>query len=172
MNLALITAMTCDRVIGRDNGLPWRLPKDMRHFMRTTLGKPVIMGRRTFESMPGPLPRRTNIVLTSQLDYAAAGIEVAADFGAALDIAGRQCRREGVQTAFVIGGAPVYAAGLPLANRLHITWVAGEVEGDTWFPEVDWPCWEETASTPYPADAEHDHAFRIAIYDRIEPTAP
>lgn len=172
MNLALITAMTRDRVIGRDNGLPWRLPKDMRHFMRTTLGRPVIMGRRTLESMPGPLPRRTNIVLTRQPGYAAAGIEVAADFGAALDIAERQCRRDGVDTAFVIGGAPVYAAGLPLADRLYITWVEGQVEGDTWFPEVDWGQWEETASTPHPADADHDHAFRIAVYDRIGPADP
>lgn len=169
MNLALITAMSRDRVIGRDNGLPWRLPKDMRHFMRTTLGKPVIMGRRTLESMPGPLPRRTNIVLTRQPGYAAAGIEVAADFPEALDIAGRQCRQDGVDTAFVIGGAPVYAAGLPLANRLYVTWVEAEVEGDTWFPEVDWRRWQETASTPYPADADHDHAFRIVVYDRIGP---
>ena len=169
MNLALITAMTCDRVIGRDNGLPWRLPKDMRHFMRTTLGKPVIMGRRTLESMPGPLPRRTNIVLTRQPGYAAAGIEVAADFPEALDIAGRQCRQDGVDTAFVIGGAPVYAAGLPLATRLYVTWVEAAVEGDTWFPEVDWRRWQETASTPCPADADHDHAFRIVVYDRIGP---
>ena len=169
MNLALITAMTCDRVIGRDNGLPWRLPKDMGHFMRTTLGKPVIMGRRTFESMPGPLPRRTNIVLTRQPGYGAAGIEVTADFGEALKVAEGQCRRDGADTAFVIGGAPVYAAALPLADRLYVTWVEGEVEGDTWFPKVDWRCWEETASTPHPADADHDHAFRIAIYDRIGP---
>ncbi|MCY4214396.1 MAG: dihydrofolate reductase [Gammaproteobacteria bacterium] len=168
MNLALITAMTRDRVIGRDNGLPWRLPKDMRHFMRATLGKPVIMGRRTLESMPGPLPRRTNIVLTRQPGYAAAGIEVAADFAAALDIAERQCRRDGADTAFVIGGAPVYTAGLPLADRLHITWVEGKVEGDTWFPEVDWRQWRETASRSHPADADHAHAFRIATYDRIE----
>ena len=172
MNLALITAMTRERVIGRDNGLPWRLPKDMRHFMRTTLGKPVIMGRRTFESMPGPLPRRTNIVLTSQPGYGAAGIEVAADFDGALKVAERQCRRDGVDTAFVIGGAPVYAAALPLADRLYVTWVEGEVEGDTWFPEVDWGLWEETAVTAHPADADHDHPFRIAIYQRIGPKAP
>ena len=171
MKLALITAMTRDRVIGRDNGLPWRLPKDMRHFMRTTLGKPVIMGRRTLESMPRPLPRRTNIVLTRQADYAAAGIKVAADFDAALDIAERRCRRDGVDTAFVIGGAPVYAAGLPVADRLYITWVEGEVEGDTWFPEVDWRQWAETDSKPHLADADHDHPFRIAVYDRIGPKA-
>ena len=170
MKLALITAMTRGRVIGRDNGLPWRLPKDMRHFMRTTLGKPVIMGRRTFESMPGPLPRRTNIVLTGQPSYAAAGIEVAAGFDEALEMAERQCRQDGTDTAFIIGGAPVYAAGLPIADRLYITWVDGEVEGDTWFPEVDWRRWEETASTAHPADADHDHAFRIAVYDRIGPT--
>jgi len=108
-------------------------------------------------------------VLTRQPGYAAAGIEVAADFPEALDIAGRQCRQDGVDTAFVIGGAPVYAAGLPLADRLYVTWVEAEVEGDTWFPEVDWRRWQETASTPYPADADHDHAFRIVVYDRIGP---
>jgi len=172
MQLALITAMTPDHVIGRNNGLPWRLPKDMRHFKRTTLGHPVIMGRRTFESMPGPLPRRTNIVLTNQANYVHAGskaIKVATHFDAALELAERQCRQDGTGTAFVIGGAPVYAAGLPIADRLHVTWVEGDIKGDAWFPEVDWRQWHETASTPHPADAEHDQAFRITVYERIGP---
>ena len=166
MQIALIWAMARNLVIGRNNALPWRLPIDMRHFMAATLGKPVIMGRRTFESMPGPLPGRTNIVLTGRADYPAKGIRLAGDFHAALAIAEDQCARDGQETAFVIGGAGVYASALPLASRLWVTWVEAEVEGDAFFPELDWGLWRETSSRRYPADADHEHPFRIASYAR------
>ena len=158
--------MSRNRVIGRDNALPWRLPIDMRHFMAATLGKPVIMGRRTFESMPAPLPGRVNIVLTSQADYPARGIRLAKDFDAARSIAAEQCARDGQETAFVIGGAGVYALALPLASLLWVTWVEADVQGDAFFPAVDWRLWRETSSRRYPADAQHDHPFRIASYAR------
>ena len=164
MKQALIAAVARNGVIGRGNDLPWRLPKDMRHFMRTTLGHPVIMGRRTYESRNAPLPRRANIVLTGKPGYSAPGIEVAANFPAALRIAER--RLGGTETAFAIGGTAVYAEALRTADRLYITWVEAEVEGDTWFPEVDWEQWRETSSEFHPTDADHDHPFRIVIYDR------
>ena len=165
MKLALIAAVAENGVIGRNNGLPWRLPKDMRHFMKTTMGHPVIMGRRTYESRNAPLPGRANIVLTNRPQYSASGIEVAADFDSALAIARR--RLHGNNMAFAIGGTAVYATALKTADRLYITWVEGKIHGDTWFPEVNWEQWRETASEPHPADAEHDHPFRIAIYDRL-----
>ena len=168
MEIALIWAMARNRVIGRDNGLPWRLRDDMRHFMNTTMGRPVIMGRRTFESMNRPLPGRANIVLTSRPDYSPEGTLVAADFDAGLAIAEEQCARDDKQTAFVIGGARVYEAALPVADRLYVTWIDAEVEGDTWFPEVDWSVWEEISSRRHRADASHDHPFRIATYIRKE----
>ena len=166
MKIALIWAMAKNRVIGRDNGLPWRLPDDMRHFMNTTMGRPVIMGRRTFESMPGPLTGRANIVLTSRANYSPDGILVAADFDAGLAVAEECCAKNGTHTAFVIGGARVYELALPVADQLFVTWVEAEVEGDTWFPEVDWSIWEEIASRSHAADATHDHPFRIASYVR------
>lgn len=166
METALIWAMAKNRVIGRDNGLPWRLPDDMRHFMDTTMGHPVIMGRRTFESMNRPLPGRANIVLTGRAGYAPEGTLVAGSFEEGLDIAGEQCARAGRDTAFVIGGARVYESGLSVATRLHVTWIEADVDGDTWFPEVDWSLWEETSSRSHGADAAHDYAFRIATYVR------
>ena len=166
MQLALIWAMTNNRVIGKDNGLPWRLPDDMRHFMNTTMGQPVIMGRRTFESMSGPLPGRANIVLTTRGDYAREDIDVAGDFNSALDTAGKRMLSAAGDTAFVIGGARVYELALPVAHRLFVTWIDAEVEGDTWFPEVDWSLWEEVSAESHEADANHDYPFRIATYIR------
>ena len=166
MEIALIWAMARNRVIGRDNGLPWRLPDDMRHFMRTTLGQPVIMGRRTFESMNRPLPGRANIVLTTRADYAREDIDVVEDFDAALQSAAQRVLSSDGDTAFVIGGAGVYESALPVAHRLYVTWIDAEVEGDTWFPEVDWSAWEETSSERHEADADHAYPFRIATYIR------
>ena len=166
MQLALIWAMTNNRVIGKDNGLPWRLPDDMRHFMNTTRGQPVIMGRRTFESMSRPLPGRANIVLTTRADYAREGIDVAGDFNSALDTAGQRILSAAGDTAFVIGGARVYELALPVAHRLFVTWIDAEVEGDTWFPEVEWSLWEEVSAESHEADANHDYPFRIATYIR------
>ena len=166
MEVALIWAMSNNGVIGLNNGLPWRLPDDTRHFMRTTLGHPVIMGRRTFESMNKPLPGRANIVLTSQANYAPTGATVASDFETSLAIARERCAPEDRQTAFVIGGAPVYKAGLVVADRLVVTWVDAEVRGDTYFPEVDWREWREVSSRRHPSDRTHAHAFSIATYVR------
>lgn len=166
MEVALIWAMANNRVIGRDNGLPWRLPDELRHFMNTTLGHPVIMGRRTFESMPRALPRRTNIVLTSRPDYDRDGIRVARDLDAALLVAKENIASPARNTAYVIGGAGVYAAALPIADRLVVTRVEAEVAGDTRFPEVDWDLWREVSSQWHGADATHAFPFRIASYLR------
>ena len=162
MEIALIWAMASNGVIGRNNRLPWRLPDEMRHFMNTTLDHPVIMGRRTFESMPGALPRRLNIVLTSKPDYERDGILVARNLDEALVIAADNAGSQAARTVFVIGGSGVYEAALPLAHRLIVTFVDAEVEGDTRFPEVDWSRWQEVDSRTHQADAEHAHSFRIA----------
>jgi dihydrofolate reductase len=166
MRVALIWAMTRNGVIGRDNDLPWHLPDDMRHFMRTTRGHPVIMGRRTFESMDGPLPRRTNIVVTSRQDYAPAGVTVAGDLDAALAVARRQCAADGVEEAFIIGGAGLYRPGLQVADRLYVTRIDAELEGDTHFPEIDWSRWRRLRGDHHAADAAHAYAFDIEVYER------
>lgn len=167
MKLSLIWAMTRNRVIGRDNDLPWSLPADMKHFMTTTRGHPVIMGRRTFESMDRrPLPRRTNIVVTRTPGYDAPGAVVVASLAAALDVARAQCAEDGVDEAFVTGGAGLYAEALPLADRLYVTVIDADLDGDTFFPELDWRRWREIDREAHPADERHAYAFVISAYER------
>jgi dihydrofolate reductase len=147
-----------NRAIGRDGGLPWHLPSDMKHFRELTTGGTVVMGRRTWESIPEkfrPLPDRRNIVL-SHRHPALAGAEVFGDLPAALAAAGAGC--------FVIGGGTTYAEALPLASRVYATEVAGDVDGDTFFPalpDADWAC--VSAGAPV---AENDHEFTIRVYER------
>jgi len=166
MEVALIWAMAKNRVIGLNNGLPWQLPDDMRHFMATTKGRPVIMGRRTLESMPSALPGRFNIVLTRRPRYRRKGIRIARDLNSALILAKEELESSRHRTAFVIGGAGVYEEALPLADKLFVTWIDAELEGDTWFPHIDWRHWEETDSREHGTDAAHAHPFRFATYQR------
>ncbi len=158
--------MSRNRVIGRGNGLPWRLPKDMQFFMTSTMGHPVIMGRKTFESMKAPLPGRTNIVVTRNDEYRREGIRVAADLATALTIAREQCRADGVDEVFIAGGAEIYRAALALATRLYVTEVDADIEGDTFFPEFDWRPWRRLSSEHYPADASHSCPFSISVFER------
>ena len=157
MRIALISALAENFVIGSHNDLPWHLPDDFRHFKRTTRGHHVIMGRRTWESRGKPLPKRTNIVVSSQPDYAAPGAAVVASLDAALALA----RAADEPEAFVIGGTRLYTEALPLAERLYLTRVHAEVEGDTYFPRFDPSRWRVVESVEHPADARHVYAFTI-----------
>lgn len=168
-SLALIWAMAENGVIGKNNRLPWRLPSDMQFFMATTMAKPVIMGRKTFESMKAPLPGRTNIVVTRNADYAeraAPGVLVADSFAAAVTLGQECCEQGRVDELMVAGGNAIYASGLDLANRLYVTTVHAQVEGDTQFPTVDWSQWTNTWSRHYDADNRHPYHFTIAQWDR------
>jgi dihydrofolate reductase len=169
MDIALIWAMSNNGVIGRDNGLPWRLPKDMKFFMATTMGKPVIMGRRTFETMKAPLPRRTNIVVTRNADYQPPGVKVAGDLDAAVALAEIQCRVDGVDEIMIAGGADIYRLALPIATRLYRTTVDADVEGDTFFPDMDTALWREVSCESFPADAANSYPFSISVLERLEP---
>jgi dihydrofolate reductase len=166
VHVALIWAMARNRVIGRDNRLPWRLPRDMQFFVATTMGKPVIMGRRTFESMKAPLAGRTNIVVTSDTGYRREGVLVAHSLEAALDLAQAQCRADDVEEAMVIGGAEVYRVALPIATRLYVTLIDADVEGDTFFPEIDLDAWREVSREAFPADAGNGLPFSIVVFER------
>ena len=134
--------MAENRVIGRDNTLPWRLPDDMRHFMNTTMGKPVLMGRKTFESMKSALPGRTNIVMTRDPNWHREGVKVVADLDAGIELAESQGLIDGVDEIMIIGGAEIYALALPRATRLYLTQVHAEPQGDVFFPELDLSAWE------------------------------
>ncbi len=167
MKVSLIWAMARNRVIGRDNDLPWHLARDMKHFMTTTRGHPVIMGRRTFESMNRrPLPGRANIVVTRDRAYQAPGAAVVNGLDAALAEAQTRCRDMAVDEAFITGGAELYRLGLEVADRLYVTEVEAEVAGDTFFPEVNWSRWRVVSSQAFPADDDNDYPFTIAVFER------
>ena len=161
MKVALIWAMDEERVIGSDNGLPWKLPADMRWFRRHTLAKPVVMGRNTFESFGGsPLPERQNIVVSRNPDYQARGALVVSSPGAALVAAGP------AEEVMVIGGEALYREMLPRASRLYMTRVYGRFEGDTWFPEFDESEWREVERHEFAADTENPWPYSFHILDR------
>jgi dihydrofolate reductase len=172
MRLSLIWAMTRNHVIGRDNSLPWTLPDEMRHFVRTTRGKPVIMGRKQWESMPRALPHRTNIVLTRQRGYRAENAIVVTDFDQALDVARDAARRTGADEIMVIGGAEIYALALPRADRLYQTVIEAELDGDTFFPQFDIREWQRISSEAHAADDRHAYAYHIDVLERARPEGP
>ena len=160
MNVALVAAMTEDRVIGRGNGLPWHLPEDLRHFKRLTLGHPVIMGRRTWESVGTPLPGRHNIVVTRQRGYHAEGADVAPSLQAALGLV----RDE--PEVFVVGGAEIYAQALPLADTIHLTVIhTRDVPGDAHFPRFEGPEWALAEERRQPADERHAWPLSFRRYE-------
>ena len=146
--LCLIAALAQNRVIGRDNQLPWHLPADLKHFKAKTLAKPIIMGRKTWDSLGRPLPGRLNLVVTRQADLQLEGAEVFTSLEAAIARADSWAREQGVDELMLIGGAQLYEQALSLAQRLYLTRVALSPEGDAWFPEFDeqqWQCAEREA---------------------------
>ncbi|GAA5190029.1 type 3 dihydrofolate reductase [Ferrimonas gelatinilytica] len=161
MRIAMIACMAQDRVIGKDNDMPWHLPADLKHFKAVTLGKPVVMGRKTFESIGRPLPGRHNIVISRQKTFAPEGVTVVTDIDAALDAAGE------VEEVMIIGGGQLYAAMLPRADRLYLTRVDLAVEGDTRFPAFDESHWQQLASEHRPADDANPYALEFVTLGRI-----
>lgn len=160
--ISLIAAMARNRVIGKDGGLPWHLPDEFRHFKRITRGKPVIMGRRTWESLDGPLEGRENFVVTRQRDYRAPGATVVHSLGEAL--AELSDREEIV----IAGGEKLYEEGLARADRMYLTYVDAELDGDTHFPAFDSGAWRELDREHHAADARHAYAFTIVTYERAQ----
>ena len=158
--VSLLVAATENGVIGRDNGMPWHLPDDLKHFKALTLGKPVLMGRRTFDSIGRPLPGRTNLVLTRAVDWAVPGATAVPDLDAALRAAGTAAE------LVVAGGAQVYALALPRASRLYLTRIHAVIEGDTRFPDLDLSSWHETSRELHPVDARHAFAMSFITLER------
>ncbi|HEX7607312.1 MAG TPA: dihydrofolate reductase [Usitatibacter sp.] len=155
MRVSLVVAMARNRVIGRDNALPWRLPADLAHFRKVTMGHPVVMGRRTFESIGKALPGRMNIVITHNREYAAPGCIVVNSLDEAWKAAGN------AEEVCVIGGTTLFDETLLLADAIHLTEVGADVEGDTYFPEFDRSEWNEREIARHPADERNAYPFRI-----------
>ncbi len=167
MYISLIWAMTRNRVIGKDNALPWNLPDEMKFFMETTWGKPVIMGRRTYETLPSLLPNRANIVVTTQnLDIPRGAVVHSLNEG--LSVAEKICEKQGLDECFVIGGAGIYAEVLESgrADRLYVTTIDAELSGDTYFPLYDTQPWALVREIDHPQDDQHQYAYKIQIFDR------
>ncbi len=166
MPLSLIVSTAVDRVIGRDNKLVWRIPEDMKYFKATTMGKPVIMGRKTFQSIGRALPGRTNIVVSRDPGFAAEGVEVVRDLEAALALADQRAANAGVREVMVIGGAEIYRQTLARADRVYLTEVHREVEGDAYFPELDRDQWREVRRQDHPAATADDEAYSFVVLER------
>ena len=160
--VSLIVAMVRNGVIGRDNQLPWRLPADLAHFKSTTMGKPMVMGRKTWESLPGLLPGRRHIVITRDPDYRADGCTLVHSFAQAMEAAGD------VPEVMVVGGGSIYKETLPRADRLYLTLVDAEVAGDTRFPEIDYNRWREVRREVHQADERNAFDCTFVELERVE----
>jgi dihydrofolate reductase len=158
--ISLLVAVTENGVIGRDNGMPWHLPDDLRHFKALTLGKPVLMGRRTYQSIGRPLPGRTNLVLTRDPTWTVAGVTAVADLDAAVRAAGSAAE------LVVAGGAQVYALALPRATRIYLTRIHAVIDGDTRLPELDLHHWHELSRESHPIDVRHPYAMSFVTLER------
>jgi dihydrofolate reductase len=166
MELVLVAAIAENRVIGRDNGLPWRLGSDLKHFRAVTMGKPILMGRKTYLSLGRPLPGRTNIVISRDPDFVAPGIVAAPSLAAALETARGDALRRGADAIMITGGAELYAQTMARADRLEITLVHLNPEGDTLFPPIDPQVWREIARTSHPPGPRDEAGFDFVSYVR------
>jgi dihydrofolate reductase len=160
MDVSIIVAVSTNDVIGRAGELPWYLPEDLKRFKAATMGKPIIMGRLTYESIGRPLPGRKNIVLSSRKRYQLLGCEVAGSVEEALQLAA------GAEEAMIIGGGHIYQLFLPRANRIYLTRVHVEITGDTFFPAPDGREWQVTSEEEFPANSERDYGFSIQRLQR------
>ena len=160
MLLSLMVAMDERGIIGRDNGLPWHLSADLRRVKAVTMGKPIIMGRKTYESIGKPLPGRENIIITRNSGYTSAGCAVFTDIDAALE----HCR--GHEEAIIMGGAELYRQTMARASRIYLTEVHASVAGDTFFPEFDRGEWRELTREDFPADEKNEYAYSFVVLER------
>jgi dihydrofolate reductase len=158
--LSMIVAHADNRVIGKNNDMPWHLPADLAYFKKATLGKPIIMGRKTYESIGRPLPGRKNIVITRDSKYQAQGIDVVHSVADALALV------SDVEEVMVIGGGAIYQHCLPKAQRLYITHINADIEGDTYFPEYELKDWQIVVSDVKEADEKNEYQLRFNVYER------
>lgn len=165
--IALVVAMAENRAIGRGGDLPWHLRSDMRHFRQVTMGKPIMMGRRTFKSLPRVLDGRLNIVLTRDRGFVAPGAVVARSLEEGLEAARRSAARTGVDEIMIIGGEDVFREVLPQAGRIYLTEVHASPDADTWFPELDSNEWREVFREKHEAGPKDDHAFSFVVLERV-----
>lgn len=171
VGVSIVAAVAANGVIGDRGAMPWRLSTDLRRFKALTLGRPVVMGRRTFESIGRPLAGRANIVVSRRPDFRPEGVAVAASLDAALAEARAAALRAGLDEVFIIGGGELYAAAMPYADRLHITHVAAHPAGDTVFPAIDPAVWFRVSGEDVPAGEKDTAPTTYAVYARRDRVA-
>jgi dihydrofolate reductase len=164
--IVLVAAVAANGVIGADNDMPWKLSSDLKHFKAKTMGRPVVMGRKTFLSLGKPLPGRPHVVISRDASYAPEGAEAATSLDAALTRAEELAAELGVDEIAVIGGGQIYAAAMERADRLEITEVQAEPQGDTRFPEIDAAIWQEISRTPGDRGERDSAGFEFVTYRR------
>ncbi len=162
MIISAIAAMDKNRVIGKDNQIPWYLPADLKFFKRTTLGRHVLMGRKNYQSIGKPLPKRTNVVITRNPFFISSGCIVVHSLEEALQVAHDNQEEE----VFIIGGGEIYAQAMPLTQKMYLTEIDAEFEGDVFFPEFDESEWTITSEEYYPPDEKNEYPFTVRIYER------
>ncbi|MEQ9143777.1 MAG: dihydrofolate reductase [Parvibaculaceae bacterium] len=168
MHISFVVAIAENSVIGQGGDLPWKISGDMKHFKAVTLGKPIIMGRKTWESFPRrPLPGRPNLIVTRNADYDAPGGEVFTSVEAALARAKELCGELGVDEIMILGGAEIYAATLPMADRIYLTRVHASPEGDTSFPDFDPADWKEVRNVRQPKDEGDSDEYSLIVLERV-----
>ncbi len=166
IEICMIAALARNGVIGANGKIPWRIPSDFVHFKRTTMGKPLIMGRKQFESVGHPLPGRTNIVVSRQKNYQPDGVVVINDFDAAIDHARSIALADGAKQVMIIGGGQIYQQGMALADRLCLSHVELDVAGDVVFPKLDLADWEMVEQLPVNPNERDQAAYSIKVYAR------
>ena len=166
ISVSLIAAVARNNVIGRDGTIPWRIPSDLAFFKRTTLGKPIVMGRKQFQSVGRPLPKRTNIVISRESGFQPDGVIVISSLEAALEHAASIAGTDGGDEVMVIGGGEIYAQCMPLADRLYISHVDADVEGDVYFPVIDPGVWKPASAIEAQPSPDDQYSYRIEIYWR------
>lgn len=166
MKLSIIVAAAENNVIGTDNKLPWHLPEDLKYFKAVTMGKPILMGRKTYESIGRPLPGRTNIVITRQSDWSAEGVQVVHTLAEARALAEEVALIDGVDEMVVIGGAEIYAQALPACDQLYLTRVHADVEGDATFPAIDAQEWKIVTQQEHAATGCNPFDYTFIVFAR------
>lgn len=166
MRISLIVALSENHVIGRNNKLPWYLPNDLKYFKQVTIGLPIVMGRKTFESIGKPLPGRTNIVVTRNTEWVADGVRIAHSLEEAFELAQSIAEIDGRNELMIIGGDQIYKSALPLVDRMYLTEVHAHIEGDAYFPEFDRSDWQEIGREDFEAAEPNPYNYSFVVYDR------
>ena len=165
--LTIVVATAQNRAIGLNGKMPWHIPEDLKYFKAVTTGHPIIMGRKTFQSIGRPLPGRTNIVITRDQDYQAEGITVTHSLEQAIEVAKTVAQKNGVREVMVIGGAEIYALALPFTNKIHRTEIHAETDGDAFFPELIASEWQEISRKPGEVTASDGTTYSFVVFERV-----